>query len=117
MTGIIKRSKYGSTSCRCLQGHTHRSRGEAGHCNALRDRQRKREFYAYAVERKFSIDVNGVHICSHYPDFTLLDKDMNIIGVEEFKGFGTDTWVLKMKLFKALYPAIPYKVIRARGVK
>jgi hypothetical protein len=103
--------KYGNISWRCLQGHTHKSRGEAGHCNALRQRQRKREFYAYVVERKYSLVVNGVHICDHYPDFTLLNKDGLPLAIEEFKGFVTEPWRLKYKLFKAIYPDIPYRVI------
>ena len=108
-------AKYKNVSCRCLQGHYHRSRGEAGHCNVLRLRQRKHEFYAYVVERRFPLVVQGMKICDHYPDFTLLDKNGLPLAIEEFKGFETPEWRIKMKLFQALNPSIPYRVIRAYG--
>jgi hypothetical protein len=108
----VSAAKYKNVSCRCLQGHTHRSRFEAGHCNALRERQRRREFYAYVVERKWPLVVNAVHICDHYPDFTLLDKAGNVLAVEEAKGFATAEWRIKAKLFEACYPQVPYRVIK-----
>ena len=64
------------------------------------------------VERKYPLVVNGKHICDHYPDFTLLNKAGVALAVEEFKGFATREWAMKKRLFEALYPAIPYRVIR-----
>ena len=54
--------------------------------------------------------MNGKHICNHYVDF-IVTKNDGSIEAHEYKGFRTGVWLLKMKLFKALYPEIPYIVI------
>jgi len=105
------KNKYNSSTCRCTSGHIHLSRGEARHCSELMLRQKSGEFHHYVVEKQYNMMIGKVKICAHKPDFTLYDEDDNIIQIEEYKGFATDVWKLKMKLFKALYPDIPYIVI------
>jgi hypothetical protein len=56
--------------------------------------------------------VNGVHICDHIVDFALFDKAGRVLEVHEVKGFADKAWPIKRKLFEALYPNIPYRVIR-----
>ena len=108
------KNKYGARAKECRQGHTHRSEFEADHCNELRARQKNREFYAYSVEREFKLIVNGALVCTHYPDFTILNENKLPLAVEETKGKATAEWKIKLKLFKALNPALPYTVFKKK---
>lgn len=112
---IPKRSKFGNRSCRCNQGHIHLSRGEGGYCNELELRRRSGEFHSYDVEKNYKLEINGKLICNHKPDFTIYKtKSKKEWWIEEYKGFPTDGWKMKMKIFKALYPNNEYIVIKHR---
>jgi hypothetical protein len=55
--------------------------------------------------------VNGKHIANYFCDFLVTFED----GREEWhevKGFQTEVWRLKEKLFRAIYPDRILKVIR-----
>ena len=106
-----KRSKYFSKTARCLQGHLHHSRLEAGYCNQLEVARKAKLIKSFETQKMFRLVVNGKTICQHTPDFlvTLLDGRQE---VHETKGMALPVWRLKMKLFKALYPEIPYRVIK-----
>jgi len=101
------------TSCRCLQGHIHHSKGEAGHCNELEIRRKSGEFQEFVTQKRFDLAINGKKITSHIPDFLITNHDGTQF-VEEFKGFETGEWVIKRKLFEALFPEIPYIVIKPK---
>ena len=108
------RTKFGSETCRCLQGHTHASKAEAGYCNFLKSefKNKKRGWHHYSTQKTFHLVVNGLHICDHIVDFCLYDKKENILEVHEVKGFPNQAWPIKHNLFLALFPEIPYKVIK-----
>ena len=60
---------------------------------------------------KVSFDLNGVHICNYYMDFVVMYAD----GREEWvevKGYETDIWKMKAKMFRAFYPKRIYKILR-----
>jgi len=109
--GVLAKKKDRALTCRCHSGHIHDSRGECGHCNNLFYRKKAREIAGYESQVKFSLDVNGKHIANHYADFLVTGLDGKI-WIEEYKGVDTATWRIKKKLCEALYPDIPYKVIR-----
>lgn len=112
----LKIRKYRNKPCRCKQDHMHRSRGEAGYCNTLALLVRTGEIHSYQVEKRYEIKVNGRFIGNHYPDFTIYNKDGKIIEVREFKSISratmTDLWKWKSACFEALYPDIPYIVVK-----
>jgi len=107
-----KKSKYRSISCRCDIGHRHDSRGEAAFCNKLHAIIQKGEI---KTQKTFRMIVNGKTITSHRVDFFVTYSDGRE-EVYEFKGFETKEWKIKHKLFEALYPEIPYIVVRARDL-
>lgn len=96
-------SKYKNASCKCLKGHIHDSILEAGHCNIIQKLYKGTEI---KTQKRFDFVVNGQKICSHIVDFYIPDKNIVI----ESKGFPTDVWKIKQKLFIALYPEIEYIV-------
>ena len=89
----------------------HDSRAEAGYCNQLNVLEKSGEIKSYEIQKTFRLDVNGKHICNHRVDFLVTNKNGEVM-VEEFKGFGTEVWRIKKKLFEACYPGIEYIVVR-----
>lgn len=108
------RNKYKNKSCFCLSKHWHQSIQEANHCNKLLAMKQDGDIHDYKTQVKFSLDVNGEHICNHYVDFAVYNKD-GLQHVEEVKGFGTRLWQIKARLFKAIYKGIDYKVVKKSG--
>ncbi len=104
-------SKYKSKSSKCLSGHYHPSRLEAGHCNALMADKQSGRIIQYEVHYKFELRVNDVLVTTHYVDFFVQGKDGKW-RVEETKGKEMADWVIKKKLFNAIHPEIPYIVIK-----
>lgn len=101
-------TKYWSISCRCLQGHVHQSRLEAGHCDFIANMKGANK---YKTQVKYPLAINGKHICNHYVDFEVEHAD-GTVEVIESKGFETAIWRLKRKMFEACYPDIKYTVWR-----
>lgn len=108
-----KRTKYGAQSCQ-YGGTRYHSRKEAAYAATL-DMLKK----AHGPERvkswerqiRVPLTVNGIHVCNWYVDFLVTYED----GTEEYhevKGYATDVYQLKRKLFEAIYPERVLKVIR-----
>ncbi len=108
---IFKYNKFSNTSSRCNQEHSHDSIGEAQYCNSLELLKRAKEIRSFKIQQSYDMTVNGKTICKHIVDFLVTNKEGKV-EVHEVKGFATNVWNLKRKLFEALYPSIPYIVIK-----
>lgn len=89
-----KRQEYG--------GHSYMSKLEADVAWQLDMRIKAGEVKSYKRQVKIALDVKGKHICNYIIDFVVKRTD----GVTEYleaKGFETEVWRLKWKLFEALY--------------
>lgn len=55
------------------------------------------------VHVKYSLDVNGFHICNYTPDFTYLEN--NLLVVEDVKSSATKTrdYMIRKKLMRAIH--------------
>jgi len=108
---IFKGSKYSNHSSSCWTGHKHQSIFEATQCNYF-----KISGDYYDIQYKIEIYVNGTHITNHYVDFVLYtSKDKTkILKFVETKGFETPEWKIKRNLVRAIFPKIPYEVVRER---
>lgn len=109
-------TKYGNISCKCNQGHIHRSRFEGTVCNDLHleyHKEIKAGQIEIETERRFDFVVCGVKICSHYMDFLITFEGGRELAVEA-KGAETDVWRIKSKLFKAMFPDIQYEIRKYR---
>jgi hypothetical protein len=103
----------------CHQGHIHQSKLESGHCDKINLLLKAGEYskvetqVSFPLYAWFGMAIGGdkVKICTHIVDklVTLKDGSKQVI---ETKGFGTDIWALKKKLFEANYPEIKYLVWR-----
>lgn len=110
---IGKRNRYGNVSKRtkCAQGHHHPSKLESDYCDMLHLLKKNGDIKDVECQKTFRLEINGVLICRHRPDFVVTNKDGKK-EVHETKGFETDIWRFKKKLFEALYPELPYIVIK-----
>ena len=108
---INTHSKYKNVTCKCQQGHIHDSRAEATYCNQLNILKRAGEIKDYEIQKTYRLNVNGKHITNHRVDFGVVLPD-DKIEIHEYKGYETDVWRIKKKLFEACYPDIPYVVVK-----
>ena len=102
--------KYGNKTC-FVDGIRFDSRREADYYGQLKIEKKAKMILAFERQIEFDLIVNGHKICAHRVDF-YVTVSPGKKEVREVKGFATDVWNLKRKLFEALYPEIPYKVIR-----
>lgn len=78
------------------------SKFEAGKAQELALLLKAKEIKGFTEQVKIPLEVNGFHICNYYIDFVIEHND----GTTEYcetKGYATDVWKLKWKLFEALY--------------
>ena len=103
--------KYNAVRSKCNLGHSHPSRLEGQYCNQLQMLERTKVIHSFEYAKKYELRVNGELITNHYPDFTVVDNN-GIVSIHETKGCETDIWRFKKRLFCAVYPDIPYIVIK-----
>lgn len=106
-----RKNKYNASRYVCRQGHRHDSIGEARYCDKLMLLKKAGEIKDYKNQVTFDLKVNGKKVTGHRVDFVVTNNDGSE-SVHEFKGYATQVWIIKRKLFIALYPQIPYKTIR-----
>ncbi len=106
-------NKYGNKS-QTYNRISYASKKEAGFAEELDFRMRAKDIKCWSRQQKISLDVNGYHICNYYIDFVVEHNDGTFEYVE-VKGFETEVWRLKWKLFEALFgndPMIKLTVIK-----
>lgn len=109
-----KRSKYGAESCN-YGGAKFHSRKEAAYAATLdilkKSKSPNERVSSWKGQVRVPLMVNGKTVCTWIVDFLVTYAD----GTEEWhevKGYATDVYQLKRKLFEALYPERVLKVIR-----
>lgn len=94
-----KRSKYKNVP-KDFAGITYHSKKEAKYARDLEVRRKAGEIEKWERQVKVELYAWGCHICNYYVDFRVTYPDGDIEYVE-VKGFETDVWRLKWKLFEA----------------
>lgn len=107
---FFRYNKYKNKSCTCNIGHIHDSRGEARYCDELGMLKMSGKIKDFQTQKTFRLKAYDKHITNHRVDFFVTNNDGSQ-EVHEFKGFATDVWKLKKKLFEANFPEIPYIVV------
>lgn len=92
-------------------GHHHPSRIECEYCETLQLLKKQGNIKDFEYEKKYELRVNGVLVGCHKPDFTVTEASGNIV-VHEVKGFATNDWIFRKRVFEAVYPEIQYIVIK-----
>ena len=78
------------------------SKFEASKAQDLELLKKAGEIKDFTEQVKIPLVVNGFHICNYYIDFVVDHNDGETEYIET-KGYATDVWKLKWKLFEALY--------------
>lgn len=102
MTYFETRNNYYSTKKR----NGFDSNFEAGKAQELELLKKAGEIKDFETQKVLDLIVNGYLVCTYKIDFVIHHND----GVTEYletKGYATDTWKLKWKLFEALYSDLP----------
>lgn len=82
------------------------SKFEAGKAQQLELMLKAGEIKAFREQVKIPLIVNDLIVCDYYIDFEIEHND-GTIEYCETKGYSTDVWKLKWKLFEALYSTRP----------
>ncbi len=93
-------NKYGNKRVE-MDGHNFASKKEAGRYQLLRWRCDEGEIRDLKLQPRYPMIVNGEKICVYVGDFEYVENGE--IVTEDAKGVKTDVFVLKAKLFRALY--------------
>jgi hypothetical protein len=103
--------KYNAKRKKCQAGHSHPSMLEADYCDRLAFYKKTKVITEYQYQPRYELVVNGKCVGHHKPDFlvTLPDGKTEI---RECKGMVTADFTLRKNLFEALYPEIPYVIVR-----
>lgn len=99
------RQKWGSKYRNVKQdynGILYQSKKEAGYAAELDLRLKAKDIKSWARQECIRLDVNGFHIANYYIDFVITHNDDSLEYVE-VKGYETDVWKMKWKIFEALY--------------
>lgn len=92
-------------------GKWYHSMAEASYAGTLDQMIRGGLVRSWDRQRKFSLDVNGIHISNYFADFVVTMRDGSE-QVHEVKGLMTPIARMKLLLFEALYPEIALKIIQ-----
>jgi hypothetical protein len=86
------------------------SKFEAGKAQELELLKKAGEIKDFKEQVKIPLIVNGLIVCDYYIDFVITHNDDSLEYCET-KGYATDAWKLKWKLFEALYSTDPNVVL------
>ncbi len=65
---------------------------------------------------RWSLDVNGLHVCDYMGDFRYFDVERGEVVVEDTKGILTDVCRMKLKLMAACH-GIDVQLVRRAGAR
>lgn len=79
------------------------SKAEARRYDDLKLLQRAGEIEDLRLQPRFPLIVNNILVCTYVADFAYLDRNTDREVIEDTKGVKTKEFVIKAKLFHALY--------------
>lgn len=91
---VARKTEYG--------GMTYHSAFEAEYAQYLDTLKKAKQIKSWRRQVRMPLDVNNHHICNYIVDFEITHND-DSIEYTEAKGYETDVWRMKWKLFEALY--------------
>ena len=104
-------NKYNAQKTVCMAKHEHPSKLEAKCCSDLFLLRKSGKIKDYEIQKRFDLVVNDVKICAIVADFYVTENNLRNYVVEA-KGYETAVFRLKLKLFKAIHPAVDYRIIK-----
>ena len=96
----LNSNKYGAKQA-IVDGYTFASQREANRYRELRLLQKAGVITNLELQKRYSIKVNGVHVCDYISDFEYDENGKHV--VEDSKGVRTPVYKLKRRLVEAVY--------------
>lgn len=115
MYRIIKQrlSKYGNIK-KIFNNRSYHSKKEARYAQELDLRVKAHDIKSWKPQVKIKLESNGYFICNYYIDFEIEHND-GLVEYVEVKGFETEVWRLKWRIFESIYGHNPnYKLTIVR---
>ena len=78
------------------------SKAEGRRYAELKMLEKRGHISSLKIQPRYPLTVNGLHVCTYVADFEYLDEHDRLI-TEDKKGVKTKDFVIKAKLFHALY--------------
>lgn len=91
------------------------SKAEAARYLELKVMQQSGTIRGLRLQPPYPLVVNGQKICKYIADFEYQERGVTV--VEDVKGRRLDVYVLKSKLFKALYPHLEFRELSSWNYK
>ena len=88
------------------------SRNEAERYIELRALEAEGRVFGLELQPRFAMVVNGVLVTRYVADFKYSEINCCQITIEDVKGFRTDVFTIKEKLFRALFPEWKLRVVK-----
>jgi hypothetical protein len=95
-------NSWGTAKSKTYDGYVYMSGFEAKYAQELDLRLKAKEIASWERQVKIPLIVNGYLIANYYIDFIIHHLDGKT-EYAETKGFATDVWKMKWKIFEALY--------------
>ncbi len=107
---VIKQKNKYSAIKKEYKGGLYMSRKEARYAQELDLLLHAHKIKSWRRQVKIPLDNNGYPICNYYIDFEITHND-DLVEFVEVKGFETEVWKLKWKIFESIYGRNPnYKL-------
>lgn len=110
-----RKNKFGN-KLTVVDNITFHSQAEADRYRELKLLQNCKEIFELQLQPRFRFEVEGNHICDYVADFQYFEMGVGsrlMITVEDVKGKKTKDYIIKAKLFQALYSHINFVEIEA----
>lgn len=106
-------SKFGNIPTR-VDGRLFHSKLEAARYSELKALQAGGLITGLECQPKFSLDVDGIHVCTYIGDFQYYESDGRLV-VEDVKGHATEVYKFKARLMLAVHGIEVQEVRSVRG--
>jgi len=101
-----QKTRWTTAKKQTFDGVKYDSGFEADFARELLLRQKAKDIQKFEAHVKIPLTVNGFLICNYYIDFKVYNND-GIIEMVECKGWQSEIWKIKWKIFCALYEKDP----------
>lgn len=102
----MTQSKYRNVATE-IDGVRFASAKEARTYQALKLLERGKVITGLKLQPRYALVVNGHKVCTYVGDFQFCEKGKAVVG--DAKGYRTQAYIIKKKLFQALYPEIEHR--------
>ena len=105
-----RRSKFGNVPT-TVDGIRFASRAEARYYGRLKLLHCAEQIFALQFQPRYNLVVSGVKVCTYVADFCFIENRKSV--AIDVKGVETAVFKIKAKLFRALYPHVELRVVKA----